>query len=71
MRVCACVRVCVCAFIQIKKQPIFRNQIGKNMVFVRLLCLYRTAFVIRRKKMFYLTTHSTHFIYGYMTSDIW
>ena len=23
------------------------------------------------KEMFYLTTHSTHFIYGYMTSDIW
>ena len=23
-----------------------------------------------RKEMFYLTTHSTHFIYGYMTSDI-
>ena len=22
-------------------------------------------------KMFYLTTHSTHFIYGYMASDIW
>ena len=21
--------------------------------------------------MFYLTTHSTHFIYGYMESDIW
>ena len=21
--------------------------------------------------MFYLTTHSTHFIYGYMSSDIW
>ena len=21
--------------------------------------------------MFYLTTHSTHFIYGYMASDIW
>ena len=21
--------------------------------------------------MFYLTTHSTHFIYGYITSDIW
>ena len=26
---------------------------------------------IRRKEMFYLTTHSTHFIYGYMASDIW
>ena len=24
-----------------------------------------------KKEMFYLTTHSTHFIYGYMTSDIW
>ena len=24
-----------------------------------------------RKDMFYLTTHSTHFIYGYMASDIW
>ena len=25
----------------------------------------------RRKDIFYLTTHSTHFIYGYMASDIW
>ena len=24
-----------------------------------------------RKDMFHLTTHSTHFIYGYMASDIW
>ena len=24
-----------------------------------------------RKEMFYLTTHSKHFIYGYMASDIW
>ena len=24
-----------------------------------------------RKEMFYLTKHSTHFIYGYMASDIW
>ena len=24
-----------------------------------------------RKEMFYLTTHSTHFIYDYMASDIW
>ena len=23
------------------------------------------------KKMFYLMTHSTHFIYSYMASDIW
>ena len=25
----------------------------------------------REREMFYLMTHSTHFIYGYMTSDIW
>ena len=28
-------------------------------------------FIGRRKEMFYLTMHSTHFIYGYMVSDIW
>ena len=25
----------------------------------------------REREMFYLTTHSTHFIYGYMASDVW
>ena len=25
----------------------------------------------RERNVFYLTTHSTHFIYGYMASDIW
>ena len=25
----------------------------------------------REREMFYFTTHSTHFIYGYMASDIW
>ena len=28
-------------------------------------------YVDREREMFYLTTHSTHFIYGYMASDIW
>ena len=27
--------------------------------------------VVARKEMLYLTTHSMHFIYSYMTSDIW
>ena len=26
---------------------------------------------MREREMFYLTTHSTHLIYGYMASDIW
>ena len=28
-------------------------------------------FDTRRKEMLYLTAHATHFIYGYMASDIW
>ena len=31
----------------------------------------KAAFREREREMFYLTTHSTHFIYGYMASDIW
>ena len=34
--------------------------------------LYRylnTEIILGRKEMFYLTTHSTHFIYGYIASD--
>ena len=30
-----------------------------------------SVFREREREMFYLTTHSTHFIYGYMASDIW
>ena len=26
---------------------------------------------LREREIFYLTTHPTHFIYGYMASDIW
>ena len=33
--------------------------------------LLRAQKVLGRKEIFYLTTHSTHFIYGYMASDIW
>ena len=37
------------------------------------IVLKKTAYVFleREREMFYLTTHSTHFIYGYMASDIW
>ena len=28
-------------------------------------------FANRYQEMFYLTTHSTHFIYGYMASNMW
>ena len=29
------------------------------------------SFYYRKEEMFYLMMHSTHFIYGYMASDIW
>ena len=32
---------------------------------------YHECKATREREMFYLTTHSTHFIYGYMASDIW
>ena len=35
---------------------------------IKDLCLY---VVKGRKEVFYLMMHSTHFIYGYMASDIW
>ena len=35
------------------------------------LRLYGVGHMKGRKEMFYLTTQSTHFIYGYMASDIW
>ena len=35
------------------------------------LTTYHTMGREREREMFYLTTHSTHFIYGYMASDIW
>ena len=34
-------------------------------------CISYINICSERKEMFYLTTHSTHFIYGYMASDIW
>ena len=33
--------------------------------------MYLFTYREREREMFYLTTHSTHFIYGYMASDIW
>ena len=52
------------------------SQISLLTVYIiRSLCsgpaTTRVGLSLGRKEMFYLTTHSTHFIYGYMASDIW
>ena len=48
------------------------NILFNNALNTFYLRLYGVGCMIRRerKEMFYLTTHSTHFIYGYMASDI-
>ena len=42
-------------------------------IYVRFNCSWFTLITWREREreMFYLTMHSTHFIYGYMASDIW
>ena len=52
-------------FINLQSQTLFSNC---YLSFTGEKC---TSMVeVGRKEMFYLTTHSTHFIYGYMASDI-
>ena len=43
----------------------------RSMNGVRPPIIAHPATFHNRIEMFYLTTHSTHFIYGYMASDIW
>ena len=52
-----CMYVCVCQSVMVGK-GIFIGYCHKTLM-------------KREREMFYLTTHSTHFIYGYMASDIW
>ena len=45
--------------------------IGGLLVFIPEKKSTIDNFLITEREMFYLTMHSTHFIYGYMASDIW
>ena len=44
---------------------------SKISPFVPSILNFRVRIRVREREMFYLMTHSTHFIYGYMASDIW
>ena len=59
VRMYVCMYVCVCMYVR-----------TYMCVCVLCMCMYACMYA-RERKMFYLTTHSTHFIYGYMASDIW
>ena len=41
-----------------------------NILFNDTLITFYLRLYEKGKEMFYLTTHSTHFIYGYMASDM-
>ena len=54
--------------------PFFQRWIPKYIKLVLVVCRRWVDSLVNkegRKEMFYLTTHSTHFIDGYMASDIW
>ena len=55
-------RVWICC-LQVGEDMVWREQVDVSS--------YKTILFEREREMFYLTTHSTHFIYGYMASDIW
>ena len=61
MQLCVYVYVCVCLLY--KCLCVF-------IIGIKELQMMTTKTAIGRKEMFYLIMHSTHFIYGYMASDI-
>ena len=61
-----CARVCACLLWRARVFCFSPTIIATHGLFR----LY-TSVIERQREMFYLTTHSTHFIYGYMASDIW
>ena len=59
---------------------VYQTKKERNILFNDAVVVYLHLYGVRctqiareegRKEMLYLTTHSTHFIYGYMASDIW
>ena len=54
-----------------QKQIKFYQQNNCNTISFTVQCTITRHVWEREREMFYLMTHSTHFIYGYMASDIW
>ena len=59
-----CVNVFVCVYGVLVCMDVSKIDIANDII----VLLIKSE---REREMFYLTTHSTHFIYGYMVSDIW
>ena len=59
--------MCVCANLKLCPQ----KSINTHAAGMNPYTFSKTCKLKWEREMFYLTTHSTHFIYGYMASDIW
>ena len=65
-----CNVACACERMKLKRSfGVTKNH--KHSLRVTYVSLSSNGRREREREMFYLTTHSTHFIYGYMASDIW
>ena len=74
MQTVVIVVLAMCYVRQINPSVTHLPPVTKESSYTRIRLRYFTQATIsirERKKMFYLTTHSTNFIYGYMASDIW
>ena len=47
------------------------NSSAESTIHTDLNRMFLNNTLMQEREIFYLTTHSTHFIYGYMASDIW
>ena len=63
----------VCGMMHIKEYSVLIRKSSPccSSGFPHLLSEWFFTICTREREIFYLTTHSTHFIYGYMASDIW
>ena len=68
--VCMYVCIDVCMYVCIDVCMYVYMYVCMYVCVYRCMYIYTYILVDIRKEMFYLTTHSTHFIYGYMASDM-
>ena len=73
MCVCLCFFYCTHACMYACMHLVSMHNLGQNVCFacpshIGIWGIWNNSIV---QEVFYLTTHSTHFIYGYMASDIW
>ena len=65
------IHICNKCFVVELKNKTFLNLKKKKLKFNFITLLVCDCSISRKKEIVYLSTHSKHFIYGYMALDIW